>query len=390
MRAGLYALLLLIVSSGVGVLLTEHQGRLILIYDTWQIEMSMVALALMLILLVFAGWALVACLGLARHLIKQLASWRKRRAYQRQLRRVRRGLQQLTEGNWRTAERLLLPGPAGSHSSALGPSMQPDPGASPPNAIMPSDWERLLRLLEAQTMLLTGQPQQCLAILTRAPLSDSMATLLRSLAHERLGDKIRAAQELCRLQDQSILSRADLERRLIPTFQQALHSAAMKKDLGAIRQLWSQLRSAWKKNPHLQISYAVALLACGEIQEGGSVLRRLLRRTRAERPSMDLFLQVASLQQVPLKDRLALIDSLAQGEWSHHPIVQLARAKLAFEEGRMEQALQLLPDNHLETDGARLALAHLCLMLDQPERAARLYDQIHRTSNTPEETASQV
>lgn len=382
MRTGLFALLLLIISSALGILLTEHQSRLILLYDNWQIEMSLVTLVLMLILAIFAFLAVAACLGLVRHVLTWLATWRQRRAHRRQLRRVSLGLQQLTEGNWRTAERLLLPHPLGSPSLATRPAASPAASDSLPGAIKPVDWERLLRLLEAQTMLLTGQPQQCLATLERAPLSDPMATLLRSLAHEKLGDIIAAAQEIGRLQNTAVLSAKDMARHLVPVFREALQQLAAKRELATVRQLWAQLRSTWSKNPILQAHYALALLACGETREATSLLRRLLRQQKAAQAFPDIFLQIAFSQHLPISERIALIDNLAHGARASHAIVRLARASLALEEGNPQQARQLLPDDQLvsetlEPDTARLALAHLYQALDQPERAARLYDRIY-------------
>jgi hypothetical protein len=58
-------------------------------------------------------------------------------------------------------------------------------------------------------------------------------------------------------------------------------------------------------------------------------------------------------------------------------MVQLARAQLALEAGQTDHALQLLPQDHLETEAARLKLAHLCLVLNQPERAAQLFDRTY-------------
>lgn len=381
MKAGLFALLLLIVSATLGIVLTQHQGRLILIYDAWQIEMSLVTLALMLILGVFALWAAMALLAMVRGCLRTIATWRERRAYRRHLRRIRQGLHQLTEGNWRTAERLLLPNPQGFHGLAPDlpggrQSVQPATPSSLPNALEPADWERLLRLLEAQTMLLTGAPRECLDILSRAPLTDPMATLLRGLAREQQGDVVVAAEEISRLQGQPVLSKKDLERRLVPLMQQALQRLAEKRDLGAVRQLWSHLRTPWSKHHVLQAHYALALLACGETQEARTILRRLLRPKAAGLP-MEIFLRIAALHHMPAADRAALIDDLAQGERGRHAMVQLARAQLALEAGQNDHALQLLPQDHLETDAARLKLAHLCLVLNQPERAAQLFDRTY-------------
>ena len=386
MKAGLFALLLLIVSATLGIALTQHQGRLILILDTWQIEMSLVTLALMLILGVFALWGAAALLALVRSGLKRLATWRERRAYHRHLRRVRLGLQRLTEGNWRTAERLLLPNPQGFHGQGvhgLGPDLpsehqgaQPATPASLPNALEPADWERLLRLLEAQTMLLTGAPRECLTILARAPLTDPMAALLRGLACEQQGDVVAAAEEISRLQGQPVLAKKDLERRLVPLMQQALLRLAEKRNLGAVRQLWSHLRTPWSKHHVLQAHYALALLACGETQEARTILRRLLKPKAAGLP-MEIFLQIAALHHIPVADRTALIDDLAQGDRGRHAMVQLARAQLALEAGQTDHALQLLPQDHMETDAARLKLAHLCLVLNQPERAAQLFDRTY-------------
>lgn len=382
MRTGLFALLLLIVSSALGILLAEHQSRLILLYDNWQIEMSLVTLVLMLILALFALLAVAACLSLIRHCLAWLATWQQRSAQRRQLRRVSQGVQQLTAGNWRIAERLLLPYPLGNPPLAAHSATSSTASDALPAAIKPVDWERLLRLLEAQTSLLTGQPQQCLAIVEQSPLSDPMATLLRSLAHEQLGDPITAAREISRLQHTTLLSEQEMTRHLVPLFQRALQQLAAKRELAAVRQLWTQLRSPWSKSPILQAHYALALLACGETKEATSLLRRVLRQKKATRALPDLFLQIAFAHHLPISERMALIDHLAHGAWTTHIMVRLAQASLALEEGNPEKARQLLPEDHLdsealESEAARLALAHVYQALDQPERAARLFDRIY-------------
>jgi len=108
MRALLKIWLFMLAGAGIGVVLTRDSGYVLMSFGNYTVEMSLALLLLMLVGLFGALYFGIRLLVRTLHLPKDVRDWKQKRGSRLAQQAMTRGLLEISEGNWRAAEKRLV------------------------------------------------------------------------------------------------------------------------------------------------------------------------------------------------------------------------------------------------------------------------------------------
>lgn len=369
----------------VGIILSlvfrDHQGYVLVSFNGWQIETSVlfaVAGVLLVVWLLALIWQLLVALLFAPR------TWRRLRS-RRRLRRARRsrqaGLLHLAEGRWATAETEL---------EALADANEA-PG--------------LNHLFAARAAHYQGRPSERDRYLKKAAegrsVSEVAVLMTRAELQLAADERIEASATLARLHEleprhpwvlrlyaEHALATGDygVLYRLLPDVRRAnvlseerlraMSIAACRyqldqpQDVGALTTAWRDVPRDLRHEPAMADHYARCLAALGQTDEADNVIRSILKKQYDGR----LVLTFAELDSRSDKTRLATVESWI-AQHGERPELMLAAGRLCAEREQYDRARRYLESEHTAelAPAELLALGRLFERIDNAERARQTY-----------------
>ena len=108
MRSLLKIWLFMLAGAGIGVVLTQDSGYVLMSFGNYTVEMSLALLLLGLAALFGALYFGIRLLVRTLHLPKDVREWKQKRGSRLAQQAMTRGLLEISEGNWRAAEKRLV------------------------------------------------------------------------------------------------------------------------------------------------------------------------------------------------------------------------------------------------------------------------------------------
>lgn len=292
MRAGFFALLLVLLASIVGFgLLQRGEGYVLVVVAGYTVEMSFVVACLLNALLFFV---LCFCWVITRALLSSrrgVLGWAASRRRQRGLSRTTQGLVAFVEGRWDFARKLLSKSAvststplinylfAARASSAIGDAKAVD--AFLKKAELSTEGADVaIGLTQAELQIKNGQYEQALASLLRIKKqAGNHAVVLELLA----GVHVKLADWSSLLKLLPALRHSDMAEATVQNFeQQACCEMLVKEALSggeaALFMCWKQLPSVAKKRAVVVVCYAKQLMSLQQLVEAELILRTQLQR----------------------------------------------------------------------------------------------------------------
>ncbi|MEA5444986.1 heme biosynthesis HemY N-terminal domain-containing protein [Gammaproteobacteria bacterium AB-CW1] len=275
MRRLLWFLLILLLAIGIGLLLRQDTGYALMSWAGWSVEMSLAMLAVFLLLGLTVLYYLLRLLRglfrMPRRLRAGLRSWRRRRAR----RALTRGLIDLAEGRWQTAEKTLGRTAEDSETPLInylvaaraaqlqGAHQRRDVYLKNAYEQTPSATVAVL-LTQAELQLAHGQHEHALATLRRLQeLSPGHRFGLRLLAraYQAVEDWASLHQILPQLRRQDVFRREEMETIERDCFRRLLQQRGSEGRHDVVAELWQKVPRRLRREQGLYRDYIRALLA---------------------------------------------------------------------------------------------------------------------------------
>ena len=292
MRSLLIVWLVVLVGAGVGVVLSRDSGYVLLAFGSYTVEMSLALLLLLigaLFILLYLGIRLVVR---TLHLPQDVRDWKQRRGSRMAQQAMTRGLLEMSEGNWRGAERRLVRFADRSETPLLnylaaaraaqlqGAHERRDSYIRLAHECMPSA-DVAVSLTQAELQLADQQLEQALATLKHlrrvAPRHNYVLRLLRRL-YEQLGDWEHLRELIPELRRRRVEDEADLQRLELRTHRALLEQAFLANDAQRLRLAWADVPRTLRDHPQVLGDYAGYLQETGQDAKAEQLLREALRR----------------------------------------------------------------------------------------------------------------
>jgi HemY protein len=288
----LKAWLFVLAGAGIGVVLSRDTGYVLLSFGNYTVEMSL-ALLLMLIaalfgLLYFGIRLIVRTL----HLPHDVREWKQRRGSRLAQQAMTRGLLEMSEGNWRGAEKRLVRFADRSETPLLnylaaaraaqlqGAHDRRDGYIRLAHDAMPSA-DVAVSLTQAELQLADHQLEQALATLKHlrsvAPKHNYVLRLLRRL-YEQLGDWEHLRELLPELRRRKVDDEESLQRLELRTHHALLEQAFLARDEHRLGMAWADVPRPLRAHPQLLGDYAGYLQELGRDEKAEQLLRDALKK----------------------------------------------------------------------------------------------------------------
>lgn len=284
--------LFVMAGAGIGVVLSRDSGYVLLSFGNYTVEMSLALLLLLIgaafVLLYFAIRLAVRTLRLPQ----DVREWKQRRGSRLAQQAMTRGLLEMSEGNWQSAERRLVRFADRSETPLLnylaaaraaqlqGAHDRRDAYIRLAHECMPSA-DVAVSLTQAELQLADHQLEQALATLKHlrsvAPRHTYVLRLLRRL-YEQLGDWEHLRELLPELRRRRIGDEADLQRLEVRTHRALLEQAFLLNDPHRLGLAWADVPKGLRDEPQLLGDYAGYLQETGQHTRAEQLLREALRK----------------------------------------------------------------------------------------------------------------
>ena len=108
MRGLLKVWLFVLAGAGIGVVLSQDSGYVLLSFGNYTVEMSLALLLLLIVALFGALYFGIRMMVRTLHLPADVREWQQKRGSRLAQQAMTRGLLEMSEGNWRGAEKRLV------------------------------------------------------------------------------------------------------------------------------------------------------------------------------------------------------------------------------------------------------------------------------------------
>ncbi len=292
MKALLKVWLFVLAGAGIGVVLSQDSGYVLLSFGKYTVEMSLALLLIVLGGLFIAMYFGIRLLVRTARLPEDVRGWKQRRGSHMAQQAMTRGLLEMSEGNWRSAERRLARFADRSETPLLnylaaaraaqlqGAHDRRDGYIRLAHETMPSA-DVAVSLTQAELQLADHQLEQALATLKHlrsvAPKHIYVLRLLRRL-YEQLGDWEHLRELLPELRRRKVEDEADLQRLEMRTHRALLEQAFLARDQHRLEMAWADVPRGLRTEPQLLGDYAGYLLETGHDDKAEQLLREALRK----------------------------------------------------------------------------------------------------------------
>lgn len=350
MKRLVYVLLALVLAVGVGLVLTNEPGYVLIGYGNWTLETT-VSLLLFALAIGFAAlYLLLRLLAGLKRAPRRLREWEHRRTALRARNTLNHGLMELAEGNWAGAEKRLLKYAGDSETPLLnylaaaraaqqqGAHERRDQYLRQAHHAMPAA-DVAVGLTQAELQIAHRQMEQALATLTHlrtlAPRHGYVLTLLMRL-YEALHDWERLRELLPELRKRKVLDGAAADALEVRVYSELLAQHARSRDGAALRDTWQRVPRRLTSQPDTVLAYAAQLHRLGEDHEAETLLRTALKKGWDER-LVDLYGRL----QADIRRQLATAEAWLR-EHERDPVLLQALGRLAMRNSLWGKAREYL------------------------------------------------
>jgi len=296
MKLLFFCLIALGIAAFVALGVREDSGYVLIGYDVWTFESS---LALFVLALVIVFSAMYMALRVFDNLLsapEKMRSWSSRHSAKRARNALNRGLLELSEGDWKGAEKHLLrladrsETPMLNYLAAARSAQQQqaydrrDHYLQLAHACMPTA-DVAVGLTQAELQMAHEQREQALATLQHlhgiAPHHAQVLKLLKEL-YEQMGDWGRLRELLPELRKRNVIDEDELEALEINIYKALLGQAAVHDDPAKLRQTWEEIPK--KLHPHeaLVVCHAQHLMERGRDDQARDLVFNAMRKQWSE------------------------------------------------------------------------------------------------------------
>jgi HemY protein len=331
--------LFLLAGAALSLLLQEDTGYVMLAAGPYTVEMSLALLAILVAAAFTLLYLLIRFAVRTAGLPGQVKDWNQRRGARKARRSTTRGLLELSEGNWKAAEKHLIHHADNAEtpllnylSAARAAQLQGDHDRRDnyirlAHASMPSA-DVAVSLTQAELQLAHNQLEQALATLRHlrkiAPHHTYVLRLLKRL-YEQLEDWEHLRELMPELKKRKVEDPDTLHQLEVRLHQALLTRASTTSDDRDLMVAWAAVPRALRHDPELLASYLEHLIARGQHNEAESLLRDALKQPLNER-LLSLLGQVESVKPGKL---LSLGEALLEQQ-PRNPVLLLALGRLAL------------------------------------------------------------
>ncbi len=297
MKLLFFCLIALGIAAFVALGVREDSGYVLIGYGVWTFESS---LALFVLALVIVFTALYATLRAIDNLLsapEKMRNWGARLSAKRARKALNRGLQELSEGDWKKAEKHLLrladrsETPMLNYLAAARSAQQQqaydrrDHYLRLAHACMPTA-DVAVGLTQAELQMDHEQQEQALATLQHlrsiAPHHTQVLKLLKKL-YEQLEDWKNLRELLPELRKRNVVSEEELQTLEIRIYRALLDQAATHEDPAKLRQSWEELPRKLQTHEELVVCYARHLMERGRHDQAQEVVFNAMRKQWSEK-----------------------------------------------------------------------------------------------------------
>lgn len=381
-RVILFFFAFLLLGVGLSLIFREHNGYLLIAFDHWRIETSLlfaVAAVLVTVWAVITLWRLLVA-GIL--LPRTLGAWRDKRKVRKARRSLDTGLLHLLEGRWAEAETELLSLAEGNASPQIN-YLFAARAAQQLGAVQRRDdylekaaakrnvSEMAVLLTQAQLQIDQRQDAEALASLSRLreldPRHPTVLMLLVNLC-ERLEDWVTLKEVLPIAAREGLL----LAPRWIELAAPVWDHAMADKDQVALEALWKTVPKRLRREPLLVRVYARRLHAAGGEAAAAQVIEKALK----SHWDSALVMLYGALEIEDQTGQLAAAEGWLK-QYGDEPELLLVAGRLCLRNklwGRARSYFEnsLRGQSHAD---ALLELGRLLEDIDQPEDASQAYRQ---------------
>lgn len=386
MRFFVTFLLVVLVAVSLALLARQDPGYVLITRGDWTLESSFTLLIVAAVATFIGGYALLRLLVRSWHVPRRVRHWRRRHQLDRARDATHRGLVELSEGHWRTAERTLIRHASRSELPLLN-YLSAARAAQKQNAhdrrdrylqlahkSMP-DANLAVELTQAELQLVSGQNEQSLATLMHlrslAPKHPYVLQLLMRL-YQQMGSWGDLLELLPELRRRKVIDEAGAEALEYRVHRELLGVAGAGGRKGALLEAWQRVPRYLRHNETLVHDYARHLTCIGEHDTAENLLRSALNRQWSERLAYLYGL-------VPARDaakQLAQAEAWLKGR-ERNPELLLTAARLSLRNQLWGKARAYLEASLTSSPRAETyhEMGRLLERLDEHDNATEYYRQ---------------
>lgn len=367
-----------------GLLAHDDSGYVLFGRGYSTMEMSLTLFLVLLILSYIFGYALLRFIVRSWGMPEQLKHWRTEQQHKKSRKTSLQGLIDLSQGQWKKAERLLIRSVKNSDmpllnylSAAKAAQKQNSPERrdhylSLAHDAMP-DADFSVRLTQAELQFAHGQNEQALATLVHlhniSPKHPHIMLLLT-----RIYQDVKSWKDLKNLLPQLHKHKVFPEKELLAiekqTITELMKQAKANADINEIKNLWQNISRDLKKDPELIAIYCNKLIQLNQNDEAEMILRTAIKKEwNAE--LVKLYGLVKSSQ---LEKQLLFAESLSR-DHDNNPILLLTLGRLCMYNdlwGKARAYLEASIGNREMTETYK-ELGLLMEYLNEPKLAAEYF-----------------
>jgi HemY protein len=295
MRRFFWFLIILIVSVWIGLKVAADPGYALFAYQHWTMEMPLWFAVISFIVVVLLLYGILRFFDSIDFSLYRLKNWIKWRRKYKSYSKTNRGLVELIEGHWRSAEYYLLEGvtqsdaPLINYLAAAKAAQEQGAFDRRDNFLRKAHQcsphaEIAIGLTQAQLQLEQGQLEQALATLGHlqsiAPKHVVVIKLLEKV-YIRLSDWNGLLKLLPSLRKAKIINDENLAKLEAHTYQELLRSVAHKPDaLRNIHQVWVGMPKKVQKNPVVIYTYCDLIKSYPEmVSEAEELINKSMKKS---------------------------------------------------------------------------------------------------------------
>ncbi len=325
MRFLILGLLGLAASVLLALAVKEDNGYILIGYGQWTVEGSLAFFLLMNLLLFGALYLTLRILSRLGATPRKLKAWRQVRGAKRARKSLIHGLVELSEGDWKRAERDLVrladksETPLLNYLAAARSAQQQnahdrrDHYLQLAHESMP-EADVAVGLTQAELQLDHAQLEQALATLKHlreiAPRHTHVLKLLKEL-YQRLGDWRELGLLLPELKKRKVVEPEELQALELRVYQNQISVAAQDENLTQLQTVWNRIPSAIRLREEMVTTYVNHLMNRDEYNQVERILRDAIERNWSD----DL---VELYGRVPADDRARQL-SMAEAWLKNQP-----------------------------------------------------------------------
>jgi HemY protein len=378
--------LVILLGAGIGVIATRDNGYVMLAFGVYTVEMSLVLLLIIIAMLFAVMYFSIRALVRFYRLPSDVKDWSQRRGNRAAQNAMTRGLLELSEGQWRKAEKRLVKFADRSETPLLnylaaaraaqlqGAHERRDSYIRLAHKHMPSG-DVAVSITQAELQMADHQLDQALDTLRHlrdvAPNHTYVLRLLMDL-YDQVGDWERLSELMPELRKRKVSSAEQLKSLEKKAYKKLLEASFLDNDPEQLSYRWRNMPKALREDPALIADYASYLQERERHQEAEELLRQALKRGW----DVELVELYGQLECPNAAKHLSRVEAYLK-KYPNDATLLLSLGRLCLHSQLWGKARAYL-EASVGNDGPVAAyreLARLLEHMDEPEKALSIYRQ---------------